>query len=53
MLPIRNPQSIERTEMKTHNMERKRLLRTYHTEKNENLNQVIEELKQKVSAKMQ
>ena len=38
--------------MKTQNMKRKRLLRKYHTEE-ENLDQVIEELNQKVSANMQ
>jgi hypothetical protein len=53
MLPIRNPQSIKRDEMKTQDMKRKRLLRKYHTEKKENLDQETEELKQKVSAKMQ
>ena len=39
--------------MKTQNMKRKRLLRKYHTEKEENLDQVTEELKQKLAAKMQ
>jgi len=39
--------------MKTQNMKRKRLLRKNHTEKEENLDQVVEELKQEVSAKMQ
>jgi hypothetical protein len=34
-------------------MKRKRLLRKYHTEKEENFGQMIEELKQKISAKMQ
>jgi hypothetical protein len=34
-------------------MKRRELLRKYNIEKKENWNQVIEELKQKVSAKMQ
>jgi hypothetical protein len=37
----------------TQNMKRKRLLRKYKIETKENLDQVIEELKQKVSAKTQ
>jgi len=36
---------------KAQNVKRTRLLTKYNTEKKENLNQVIEELKQKVSAK--
>jgi hypothetical protein len=43
---------IKRNEMKTKNMKRKRLLRKYNIEET-NLDQVTEELKQKVSAKVQ
>jgi len=43
---------IKRDEMKTKNMKRKRLLRKYNIEE-KNLDQVTEELKQKVSAKVQ
>lgn len=43
---------IKRDEI-TQNMKRKRLLRKCKTEKKENLDQVTEEVKQKVSAKMQ
>jgi hypothetical protein len=42
---------IKRNNRNTRNMKRKRLLRKYKTETKENLDQVIEELKQKVSAK--
>jgi hypothetical protein len=44
---------IKRNDRNTHNMKRERLLRKYKIETNENLDQVIEELKQKVSAKKQ
>ena len=37
--------------MKIQNMKRKSLLRKYNTEKEKNFDQVIEEFKQKVSAK--
>jgi nucleoid-associated protein YejK len=43
----------KRDEMETQNMKRNRLLRKYKIEKEENLNQVTEELKQKVSSKTQ
>ena len=43
---------IKRDEMKTKNMKRKRLLSKYNIEET-NLDQVTEELKQKVSAKAQ
>ena len=39
--------------MKAQNMNRKRLLGKYNVTKQDNLDQVIEELKHKVSAKMQ
>ena len=39
---------IKRDEMKTQNIKRKRLLRKYNIEKEENLDQVIEELRQKL-----
>jgi hypothetical protein len=39
--------------MKAQNMKRKRLFKKYKTEEEENLDQVTEELKQKVSSKMQ
>jgi hypothetical protein len=42
----------KRDEMKGHTMKRKRLLWKYNTEKKENLDQMIEVLKQKVSANM-
>jgi hypothetical protein len=42
---------IKRDEMKTKQIKRKRLLRKYNIEEKENLNQVTEDLKQKVSAK--
>jgi hypothetical protein len=44
---------IKRNDRNTHNMKRERLLRKYKIEAKENLDQVIEELKQKVSAKTQ
>jgi hypothetical protein len=44
---------IKRNDRNTHNMKRERLLRKYKVEMKENLDQVIEELKQKVSAKTQ
>jgi hypothetical protein len=44
---------IKRCDRKTQNMKRNRLLRKYNTEKKENLDQVIEELKQRISAKLQ
>jgi hypothetical protein len=44
---------IKRDEMKTQNMKRKWLLWKYNVEKEENLDQVIEELKWTVLAKMQ
>ena len=44
---------IKRDKMKTKIMKRKRLLRKYNKEEEENLDQVIEELKQKISAKIQ
>jgi hypothetical protein len=44
---------IKRNDRNTHNMKRARLLRTYKTEAKENLDQVMEELKQKVSSKTQ
>jgi hypothetical protein len=42
---------IKRNDRNTHNRKRKRLLRKYKIETKENLGQVTEELKQKVSAK--
>jgi hypothetical protein len=42
---------IKRNDRNTHNMKRKRLVRKYKIETKENLDQVIEKLKQKVSAK--
>jgi len=45
-------QEKKRDDMKTSNMKRK-ILRKYKIEKKENLDQVIEELKRKVSANMQ
>ena len=42
---------IKRYNRKTQNVKRTSLLTNYNTEKKENLDQVIEELKQKVSAK--
>jgi hypothetical protein len=42
---------IKRDEIKAQNMKRIRLLRKYNTEKKENLDQMIEDLKQQVSAK--
>jgi di/tripeptidase len=44
---------IKTNDRNTNNMRRKRLLRKYKTETKENLDQVTEELKQKVSAKTQ
>jgi hypothetical protein len=44
---------IKRDEIKTQNMTRIRLLCKYNKEKQEYLDQVIEELKQQVSAKTQ
>ena len=44
---------IKRDKMKAKIMKRKRLLRKYNKEEEENLDQVIEELKQKISAKIQ
>jgi hypothetical protein len=44
---------IKRNYTNTHNMKRERLLRKYKIEMKENLDQVIEELKQKVSTKTQ
>jgi len=44
---------IKRDEIKTQNMKRKRLLSKYKTENEENLDQVMTELKLKVSAKTQ
>ena len=44
---------IKRDNRKTQNIKRTRLLKKYNIEKKENLDQVIEELKQKVSAKTQ
>jgi len=44
---------IKRDNRKVQNVKRTRLLKKYNIEKKENLDQVIEELKQKVSAKMQ
>jgi hypothetical protein len=44
---------IKRNDRNTHNMKRERLLRKCKIEMNENLDKVIEELKQKVSAKTQ
>jgi hypothetical protein len=44
---------IKRNDRNTYNMKRERLLRKYKIETKENLDQVIEELKQKVSAKTQ
>jgi len=42
---------IKRDNRKTQNIKRTRLLKKYNLEKKENLDQVTEELKQKVSAK--
>jgi len=42
---------IKRDNKKAKNVKRNRLLTKYNTEKKENLDQMIEELKQKVSAK--
>jgi len=42
---------IKRDEIKKQNMERKRLLRKYNIEKEENLDRVMTKLKLKVSAK--
>ena len=42
---------IKRGNRKTQNIKRTRLLKKYNREKKEDLGQVIEELKQKVSAK--
>jgi len=44
---------IKRDNRKTQNVKRTRLLKKYYIEKKENLGQVIEELKQKVSEKTQ
>ena len=44
---------LERDNRKAQNIKRTRLLKKYNIEKKENLDQVIEELKQKVSAKTQ
>jgi uncharacterized protein YcbK (DUF882 family) len=44
---------IKRDNRKTQNIKRTRLLKKYNIEKKENLDQVIEEIKQKVSAKTQ
>ena len=44
---------IRRDNRKVHNVKRTRLLKKYNTEKKGNLDQVTEELKQKVSAKTQ
>jgi hypothetical protein len=44
---------IKRDNRKTQNIKRFRLLKKYNVEEKENLDQLIEELKQKVSAKMQ
>jgi hypothetical protein len=43
----------KRDDMKKQNMKRKRLLRKYNTLKKENLDEVTEELKQRVSEKTQ
>lgn len=40
-------------EVKTQHMKRRRLFWKYNTDKKENLDQVIEEIKQKVSAETQ
>jgi hypothetical protein len=42
---------LERDNRKAQNIKRTRLLKKYNIEKKENLDQVIEELKQKISAK--
>jgi hypothetical protein len=44
---------IQRDNRKVTNIKRARLLKKYNTEANKNLDQVIKELKQKVSTKMQ
>jgi len=44
---------IERDNKKAQNIKRTRLLQKYNIEKKENFDQLTEELKQKVSAKMQ
>jgi len=44
---------IKRDNRKAQNIKRTRLLKKYNIEKKENLNQLIEKLKHKVSAKMQ
>jgi len=44
---------IKRDNRKAQNIKRTRLLKKYNIEKKENLDQLTEELKQKVSAKMQ
>jgi hypothetical protein len=44
---------MKRDSRKVKNIKRARLLRKYNIEKEENLNQLMEELKQKVSAKTQ
>jgi len=44
---------IKTDEIKTQNVKRITLLRKYNTEENENLDKVIEELKQQVSANTQ
>jgi len=44
---------IKRDEIKAQNVKRRELLRKYNMEKKENWYQVVEELKQKVSAKTQ
>ena len=44
---------IKRDKRKVQNIQRTRLLKKFNKEKKENLDQVIEELKQKVSAKTQ
>jgi hypothetical protein len=44
---------IQRDDRKVMNKKRTRLLKKYNIEKQESLDQLIEELKKKVSAKMQ
>jgi hypothetical protein len=44
---------IKQDSKRVKNIKRARLLKKYNTEKEENLDQLIEELKQKVSAKTQ
>jgi len=53
MISAKNFGGNKRDNRKVQNVKRTRLLEKYNTEKKENLDQVIEELKQKVSAKTQ